>query len=555
MKKIKKYLIAFISGVIALSSCVLPFVTANAGTSAVNVVNTEYFADDLSTAYFYSTSGVVSQDKKIVFTDKSTKSTFLNAKSRINNLAANGIDDCIDVSVAMKVSSIENGKKWGFSFGLSKMYSKSFTANTTFVYLLNDNGTYKYGVEHYDGKAQAQTVLSPTEFPRGYFSLNKNFMLSISIKSDGAIALLSDGVGLYENANANCYTEGYFGMAQTGNSQLSISALTVRGTYYEVAENAGTITEDFDDGEFNKNLWSCSGHIGYQQPSSLSVVDGVFRFENASEGIFTTNHKYSNFQLDFDIADIVREPVWNEDGSFKYPISSWIGIAFGRTNNNMSSGDAVNETPMIRFEPNRVNYVTPASSTTVILTSYGQVVNFADMKNERNIWSEEVANDRAYNVRIKMMDGLCELYGKFEDEQEYSLLISHNLGYTPLGYIQFWSMGYANFFNDKYEPGQIMQGNFSIDNIVLQNLDVNPNIVKVDYVSNVPDVPEDYPYVDSWDDSYLLENTLTDETVTVEREVVSEGCSSKTGLSVVSLAIVATAASFVLWRKEKKDER
>lgn len=552
MKRIKKYLTSIICGMIAFSSFVLPCVTAKAGTSTVNVVNTEHFSEDLPIAYFYSTKGVVSQDKKIVFTDQSTKNTYLNAKTYINNLADKGIEDCITLSTIMKVSCIENGQKWGFSFGLTKMYSASFTARTTFVYLLNDNGTYKYGVENYDENAMVQTILAPTEFPKGFFAIDKNFIFSIDIKSNGAISLNSDGQGLYDNENANCYTEGYFGLAQTGSSQLAISSLNVRGTYYEVAENAGTITEDFDDGEFNKNLWGCTGHIGYQNPSSLSIRDGVFRFENASEGIFTTKHKYSNFQLDFDIADIVRLPVWNEDGSFKYPISSWIGIAFGRTNDNMSSGDAVNETPMIRFSPNNVDYVTPVKSSTVVLTSYGQVVNFANMSNEKNIWSEEVAADRAYNVRIKMVDGLCELYGKFEDEENYSLLISHNLGYTPLGYIQFWSMGFASFFDDLYEPGEIMQGNFAIDNIVLQNLDVNPNIIEVDYLSNIPSVPDDYEYVDPWDDSYLLENTLADGYIRVEREKTIKGCGSQLAIGSLSVIFIVGAALFI---KEKKDEK
>lgn len=554
MKKMKKYLMGVLSGVIALSSFVLPCVTASAGTSTVNIVKTEYFEENLSSSYFYSTSGVVSKDGQIVFTDKSTKNTFLNAKSRVNNLAENGIEDCIDLSTQMKVSSIEQGKKWGYSFGLDKMYSKSFTANTTFVYILNDSGTYKYGIENYNKTAKAQTILEPTEFPKGFFAVDKNFIFSIVIKSDGAISLKSDGVELYNNKDANCFTEGYFGLAQTGNSQLAITKLTVTGTYYEVAENAGMITEDFDDGEFNKNLWSCTGHNGYLQPSSLSITDGVFRFENTSEGIFTTNHMYSNFQLDFDITDIVREAVWNEDGSLKYPISSWIGIAFGRTNNNMSSGDAVKQTPMIRFEANRSDYVTPAKSTTAVLSSYGRVVRNVTMSGDRNLWGEEVVNNRSYNVRIKMVDGLCELFGKFEDEETYTRLISYELGYTPLGYIQFWSMGFADFTTGTYAPGDIMQGNFSIDNIVLQNLDVNPNIIQVDFVSNIPKVPADYEYVDPWNDAYLLENTLTDETIKIEKETVTKGCYSQISLGGISGMCIVVGLALVALKKEKKHE-
>lgn len=540
--------------IIIFGSFTLNGYKAYAGQSDVIIVNNNYFSNDLPVGYFYKEGDIVSENAHIVFKPSSDGNSFINSKTKALNLKSVGIEKFIDLSSTLNFKSINNQTKAGFSFGLSKMYSKHFGAGTTFIYFMNDNGTYKYGIDNYESMGK-QVIVSPMIMPSERFSLNTDVSVSISITASGGITLNIGGETVYSNANAGCYTEGFFGVGQTGTSNFEIKTLVVTGKSYDTPTNAGDISVDFNDGLFNSNLWHCQGHIGYLQPSRICVEDKMLKFVNASEGIFSTRHPYSNFELVFDIPYIQRVPEYYEDGSLKYPISSWIGVAFGRTTDNMSSSDAVNETPMFMFSPNLrdVNqYILPVQSTTVSLRNYGEVVSAAVLKDNRNIWGEDVVNGRSYNVKLSMVDGVFNAYGKFEDENDYQLLINYNFGFTPTGYIQFWSMGYAKF---AYDSNANMQGNFAIDNISLKNLDNNPSITQVSYKSNRPDIPPDYNYVDTWDDSYLLSNQETE----TRTEVTIEGNSGCSSTVFVELPVVCVLAACIVFSillnlrfKEKK---
>ena len=500
---------------------------AYAGQSDVIIVTDSYFAGDLPVGYFYKEGDIVSENSHIVFKPTTDENSFINSKTKALNLQSAGIEKCIDLSATLNFISIDNQTRTGFSFGLPKMYSKHFVAGSTFLYFMNDNGVYKYGIDNYEN-AGISAVVTPTEIPSGSFSFNTDVKVTVVITSSGGITFKMEGSTVYSNANAGCNAEGFFGIGQTGKSNFEIKSLVVKGTDYDTPTNAGDISADFDDGFFNNNLWHCQGHIGYLQPSRICVEDKMLKFVNASEGIFSTKHPYSNFELTFDFPYIQRVPEYNEDGSLKFPISSWIGIAFGRTTDNMSSGDAVNETPMFMFSPNLrdVNqYILPVQSTTITLRNYGQVINAAVMKDDRNIWGEEVVHGRSYNVKLSMVDGIFNAYGKFEDEDDYQLLMNHNFGFTPTGYIQFWSMGYASF---AYDKDANMQGNFAIDNVSLKNLDNKPSLTQVPYKSNMPKIPADYSYVDTWDDSYLLLSGKTETRTEVKGEE-SSGCGMAIG--------------------------
>lgn len=543
---------ALFAALAVFMACMQSAVHVYAGRSNVTILDNSFFENDLSVSYFYldGAEGVTSQNGELVFTENTTESTYINSLRRADVLTDIGVDNCIGGRIVFRLTSLAPGAKFGISFGLERAYSRPQTANSTFIYLENAAGAYRICVDIFDDNADARHAAQEN------ISLDvtaAELILTFSADIYGGLTVTLGGTDIYRDPQAGCAPGGYVGFACTGTAVAAVSEASVSSLSYDSPENTGDIVADFDSGEFNANEWTSQGHIGYLQPSSIRIEDGELKFENASEGIFSTLYAYSNFRLEMDITDIQREAEYDADGNLVYPISSWIGIAFGRTDSLMLSNAAINETPFLRFEPTYPNYITPAPSTNLILNNYGTSVYTAPMVRENNIWDLETVAGRAVNIRVTMLDGLLTVEMKYSDETEFRQLMHYDFGYTPQGCIQIWSMGNASF-SDVQDPSdeRMMQGNFSLDNIKIFNLDEPKTTVTVDYKSNIPDIPPDYEYEDTWNDDYLLGNRLEGQEKLEVSDASSSGCSGTLIAGRLWAVVpVLCAATFALAAKKR----
>ncbi len=534
---------AFFCALLPQSVCV------DAGRSNVIVMDSSFFEDELSVSYFYldGAEGVAAQNGSLVFTENTTSSTYINSLRRVDVLEDIGVDDCLTGDITFLLTSLPEGVRFGVAFGLERAYSRPQTGNSTFIYIENNAGDYRIAVDIYEnGSARRAASQSVSD------AVGRELNVTFSADIRGGLTVTLNNAAIYDDAQASCNPGGYVGFACTGTVQASVTDAEIGSLAYDSPENAGDIEADFDDGEFNANVWTSKGHIGYLQPSSIRIEDGELKFENASEGIFSTLHAYSNFRLEFDITDIQREPDYDDNGNLIHPVSSWIGVAFGRANSEMLSGEAINQTPFLRFEPTYPNYITPAPSTNLILNSYGVGVATAPMVKENNIWDAETVGERAVNIKITMIDGVLTVDMKYSDESEFRRLMQYDFGYTPQGCIQLWSMGNASFSQlEDTSDEKMMQGNFSLDNIKIFNLDEPKTTIEVEYRSNIPDIPADYEYEDTWKDDYLLGNRLEGQGETEVIDGDAAGCAGSVNAGAAAAAIPALAALFGLLKKRR----
>jgi hypothetical protein len=154
---------------------------------------------------------------------------------------------------------------------------------------------------------------------------------------------------------------------------------------------------------------------------------------------------------------------------------------------------------------------------------------------------------RRTDVRVKIVDGLMQVWLKYEDTEAFSETpaIEYDFGSTPVGFLRFCTYGSTAINPDGLD--KTMPGNFAIDNISVLNLD-NAEVKQtttVEFKTNKYEFGEDYVYVDPDNDKDLLSNRLQG----VTRTETQEGCGSV--LSAISALPVVCATAFVLWRKRK----
>ncbi len=563
-KKYAKWLTAIVAAATLLVSPLISFNEASlsiayAGQSNVTFFDESFYQDGLDISKFYFTESVSVNNENLEFSGNQTQ--VVNSRVSVKNIKENGVLEFLKGNLEFVLNSMESGAEFGFSLGLKKMYSVPKAAGSMFIYFANVGGSNKCGIVRYDQTGQATQLVEKTFEEQG-ITIGGDVKLSLDISVDGAMNVVVNNKNLFSATSAEYALEGFTGISKLGTASVTVKTVSIKGKQYDNPENAGEISVDFDNGEFNKNLWLAEGLLGYQSPSGLYVENGVLRFENMSEGVFATMHKYSNFQIDFDIADIQRVAEYDPiSGNLKYPVSSWIGLAFGRESNRQGSCLA---SPIITFNPVNSDCISPASQSTVALTVDKVTAKRSELKDDKNIWSEETVGDRAINVSVKMYDGLLTIKMKYDDQTDYWDVMEYDMGYTPCGYLQFWSMGHATFstLNGGPIPDEnMMEGNFSIDNIVLKNLDENPDIVTVDYKSNVPNVPKDYEYVDKWNPDNLIvgvaEGAQKHEVILGEETTTEEGCSSSMASATLMptfVVLVAMGISKTVQRRKKDEE-
>ena len=419
------------------------------------------------------------------------------------------VEDGLQVSFTLNIKEMVGDKRFGFVFGLPRLDKDVEETGSTYLYFVNDNGAYKYGVTYY-GEEQTQ-VIAPTALPTGVTA--SNLAVSFVATATGKLRLNIGENAVFESADENqVNANGYLGFAQSGaftdNANyidIDISNLKILNEYYATPKNPEVSITNFDGGEFNTQEWylnstRCGGN-------GVIAGDGVLKFDGSGQNsYFATRHKYSNFELEYDFSN-PRNYATTDASGWVTSASNWHGIEFGRDGNDVSACYSLGTmtTSYFLYFSAEMDSATGerVGKTTVRLVDHGAYKTAVTLPDKYGMFNADF--DGAVRIKICVRDGVLNVYMRLTTEYEWTSVYHYEManGYTPVGYIGFRGEG------NQYVIGRTMtSGSFyEIDNIVITNYDLSPQFVEVGFTSNVLPKWEDYKYFDPWTDDYLIKNT------------------------------------------------
>ncbi|MBP5467307.1 MAG: hypothetical protein J6Y43_07090, partial [Clostridia bacterium] len=458
-----------------------------------------------------------------------------------------GLDDCLSGGVSLTVSAL-NGEFY-VVFGLEEAFYGVGQGNCSAICFYDNGGNIAVKVANMEG--ETETAVKTLSAVLGY---GDGITLSFTVKADGKISLSVNGTNYvnFDNTTA-CYAAGYFGFAQSAGSAVRITSANVYSAVYDSPVNA-QVDETFDDGEFDASRIFTDNNesaVGYYTPEGVSCEDGVLKFNNiTSYGFVSTCYEFSNFLMTFDIPHLQREFVRDGNGNVIVPASNFLGVSVGAPQKNVAHY-AITQAVFFYFMPVYANGRT-TGMTVVVLDNY-KIVSQRGIEGENDFFSADNAYDifgkeKTINMKVEMLDGVLSCCFKWanENESKFRVLLSVDLGYTPLGYVQIHGQGYNA--SDIVKNDSLPCSNFWIDNLKVANRDADPKTENPEYLSNLMQRGEDYDYIDTW--NYRIK---TVEAVDADG---GSGCGSGIGAGGASfIAAVALAWATAFRVRRKKNEK
>ena len=550
MRKIKKAALFAAMAMAFTGASLLPTtIRASAGSSRSNVASEASIVDGrINTGDFMVSGGVRGEGNAIVFDKDCAASSKVLGKTKINNLGSYGVQNLLEGSLSVQLNSlVKDEGTFSICFGLQSLSAKRESKGVVELRFYEDNGINFVVYEHY-GEGLYNTLLASKQYDD--MQAGGKADMNLLVTSDGLFTLTINGVNLFEKT---LYEggDGYFAIFSEGVNEVSVSDLALFGYSYDVPQNVN-YTETFDNNAYNANMFYTMSNVAPLSPSYLTVEDNALKFSNTAGAHITTRYTYSNFELQFDVVDLQRTAVLDENGNIVKLISNWFSIAFGvDTVNQLPESTNVLATSLqVEGMPSdsRTDQTVPYEMPRLILWDKGKAQDIKAMS--YNIWNAEHFDGKVVNVKFSMKDGLVQLWMKTaEDESWGEPQFAYNLGYTPSGYVRIFTWGQNSVTANGLKYNSI--ANFTIDNLSIKNTDyegVRQLYSSIEYKSNyIPSTP-DFDYTTKTEDGDLLINRI--EEVNVEEE---KGCGSV--LSCSMLMPLLTAGAIAVARKGgKKDE-
>lgn len=493
MKKTKKILATVLALICVCSSGsgALSLVNVSAGVSDINIVNSSSFKYSVSTADWLVT-GVKVSNRSLYFSPEGTEDDRIISKKKIENLKDLGYTECFTSELTITPVALADTFYVMFGIdGLSGLKTAAETENTSAIALTAQENDVYISVLNFDEEAEKQFVLEPTKLED--VALSDSFDLSMTVDVDGGIVLDINGENLLTALDANVDTNGYIGFAQMGLNEVFVNKVDVNAYTNATPENFNYV-ERFDKNEMNHNAWYTKSAIGYYTNSYLRSENGTLHFSNVGNAQASSTYQFSNFVLDFDLADMQRVAEYDENGKVVRPVNKQFGVEIGATVYKTY------DTPMYTFKiyGDDATALRGATSTMLTIENYGKTVALISFPEEYNIWDENIVAGRAVCFRIKVVDKVAVVMVKYADEAGYTTVCTYALDATPTGYVKI--RGYGDTYSAASLKGMKYreQGNFKIDNLMIKNLDVNGKVKDIGYKFYKWEIPEDFDYVDPW---------------------------------------------------------
>ena len=509
MKKVQLFVWVI---VLSLSILIASPITVSAGKKVVITKPISSDDEGLNQADWNITEdSVVRKGNTIVIVaENATSDTKLI--SMTNAKASSDVDNIALVSANVKITALPKGERLAFALGLASIESGVCEEGNIEIFFKNDGGI-KAGIEAFteDGTVK---LLAPKSCG---LALNSNFTIKLVLSASGYLEAMinNTSVGSFKLPVSG---EGRFGILQTGSCGAVISDLTYTCNYYETPENTD-IFEDFEKGEFNANLFVSSSNDNGIFPSGVMIEEykgsKVLRFKNTKLAHFCTLHQYSNFEISFDVPYFSRQYFYDEYGNVIGKPCSNLAVGFGEETSTPIGYSYVTDVDLIRLASQTVNSVNQEAFR-VELNGTGIT---------------DLSTNEGYSFKLRVVDGHYEVFLKSLTATEYKLVATTSFEAQRSGYINIWSTG---------------NGDFSIDNLKITNLDKNPNKIKVEYKSSLLKA-EDYIPSKEENEKVFRPVEASEKSILQNNYFVLDLC-----LISVAIVLFSTGLVFYFLRKHRK---
>ncbi len=434
-----------------------------AGSSDV-VLDKSSFEEKIDFSRWNNTDeNVSSKNGMLLFSEKSNSATGLIAKSIAKKTGYH--ENIVSMKSVMDLSKVPDGESFVLGFGLSSVEAATGEAGNVEVHFRNDGGLAVH-ITEYDEDGKEKKLLSPVKL-----SSPSNVTAEVVVTARQEIMLKVNGKQLCK-ASLTVDGEGRVGFLQTGGCAVSVKDVEIISHKYDRPENTN-ISEDFEQGTINVNTLTAKMVTLMRDytPFGMRVteVDGnhVMQIQNAAATYLGTLHKYSNFEITFDVKDLVRKAGLDEEGNIKLPKSEVFGVSFGDEAPDYDEHGYLTSVDMVVF----------SAGSNVYSLNHGNVVVATDKG--YNFYDENC--DKDFTVRVSVIDGIVTTSMKWVDETKFTEIHSYKVSReNPLGYVHIWTSGQYNTMN--------------IDNLTIVNKDQDPNLIDVAYESAIWEKPEDFKY-------------------------------------------------------------
>ena len=522
---------------IALALCALPSVTvAKAGKSDVNVADKASITGQLDKGKWRIAGNVKSENNSVVFDGDCSENARITTRSVFKDCSADGIDEIYTSSFTLTISGIPSGEnnRFAVSYGLDKIAGELGETGTSEVYFVNDNERLKVGVCKFDEESGTKTdIVAPADYPS--LDFGSSFTLNVSLVASGymTVTIAPAGVSspyvLCDDAtvgNTDHSLTGRVCIGQTAVCDATISSVRIKSYDYTNAATPIELTESFDKDEYNGNAFYTRSdpNDGTNLSGGVKVENGALNF-TGRPCFISSVYSYSNFEMTFDLIDVTRKTVKDEDGNVvKEKASGWLGISLeAMTGRGTFDNHArTNALYTMQIESKENSFFNQLSRTD--LSEYPSAYKTSEM----DILSE--ANEgKIYNYKVVMNDGIFSVWYKLSDSEDYPAepLFSKDLGYTPYGSVAIMAYGYCGY---------------TFDNIKIVNKDIRPQNVKIEYNGVKNRTESDFVYEDKWSDTDLITNKIGKTT--------SEKSGCGASLSGFTVLPILGAIAFVKRRKD-----
>ena len=493
--------------------------------ASVSLISTDSFSVSAGSSLRYAMSSSTVVDSRINSGDlrtsgdvKGEDSTLVLgegkaiAKMKINNYVDAGLANVYNASFDVSIKNLAEGGVFRICSGLPSVSSSYDGEGSLIIEIENKFGFYFLSVTEYLGEGITNDLYKKAEAP--WIKEAKSLSFSIFFETDGTYYLSINGDEIVSGEEALGSGAGYFGFMSEGDNEIRISSLNVYGYTYSSPENVPSYTETFEveKGHYNANYFYSSSSAGPVSPSYLAVDEdtGYLHFSNVGNSQITTRYMYSNFSMEFEIPQMQKEAAMDEEGNITSPITSNFGLSWGESNVTDDPGNTWMYHTWIHFEnlgySSSIDHTVQNDMPFVTLYSSRSALYRVVLPEEYRFFSPK--ETRIPTLKLTMVDGVVDLYLKW-DKGEYGASFFHyDLGQTEEGYVRILTLGDSSMPSNgvKY----LTSNNFSIDNLTLKNLDAESyrQETSVGYKANGITGGTDFDYTTNPDESDLIGNKL-----------------------------------------------
>lgn len=458
----KQLFVGLLALVLAISSVnALPVL---AGTSEL-VIDKDSYKEEISSALWNNLDGdVYVEDGKLIFPEDSTDTTSLITKT--NAKANDKSENVVSAQATVAFTKLPKGESFAFAIGLGSVESMMGEPGNIELSFRNAGGV-KASLKVYDLDGNSETLLKDISCGQ----MGSDIKINAVISKEQEMTLVINGKEVFKD-KISVTGEGRVGFLQTGSCGAKVWDVETVAYRYDNPENINA-TEDFESGSFNTNAWTSQMVIpGYDyMPTGTEIVemDGnyVFKFVNSGATYLGTKYPYSNFELSFDVPYIQRVHVRDEDENIIVPKSENFAVSIGGEAAKFKGTGYDNASDLIIFHGDSV----------ISSWNTGQSVRAGDMGYP--FLSPDC--EKGFSVKISVIDSVITVAMKWMDEEAFTDLFEYQVTReTPLGYVHIWTTASV--------------ANLAIDNLKIENKDVDPVLLDVEFKDGIIEKPEDFKY-------------------------------------------------------------